>query len=125
MDEKHHLFERLLKIGFSFYKEYGPNQKFVVSKHAVFEDPSVLEDISCDDLDEAIKIAQGFLNKPKNFVWQAIVRFNRGLGIEYKNLPEIEAKSLEDAEVQAKILAEKMKKDPKLIILEIKVRLKN
>lgn len=117
--------EKLIHLGFCFLKDYGPNEKIFVHKKAVFENPAVMEEHSCDSLDEAIEVSNKFLDSPSKLLWSTIVRFNRGLGIEYKNLPDIEAASYEEALEIAKNEADKLKKEPKLIIAEIKVRLKN
>jgi len=117
--------EKLICLGFSFLKDYGPNNKIHVSKHPVFENPTMMDKRICGSFEEAIEVASNFLNKPDKLFWSAIVRFNRGLGIEYKNLPDIQANSHEEATQKAEIEAQKMLKEPKLIILEIKVRLKN
>lgn len=117
--------ESLITLGFCFSKAYGPNGKFSVSKHPVYENPTSMEEQICESIDEALVEAEKFLETPNLFFWSAIVRFNRGLGIEYKNLADFEAVSYEEAIKMAKIEAEKLKKDPKIIILEIKVRLKN
>lgn len=117
--------KKLIQLGFCFLKDYGPNEKIFVHKKAVFESPSTMEENCCDNLDAAILVANKFLDSPNKLFWSTIVRFNRGLGIEYKNMPDIEADSYEEALEIAKKEANKLKKEPKLIIAEIKVRLKN
>lgn len=125
MEEKELLIEKLISLGFCFYKEYEQNGKIYVSKHPVFDNPTLLDETACDSFEDALKVAENFLNSSVKLTWLAIMRFNRGLGIEYKNLPDIEAANYEEAIKLAKLQAEKSKIDPKIIISEIKVRLKN
>lgn len=125
MDTRELLIEKLISLGFCFYKEYEQNGKIYISKHPVFDNPTLLEETACDSFDEALKVAGDFLNSSIKLTWSAIMRFNRGLGIEYKNLPDVEATNYEEAINLAKLQAEKSKSDPKIIISEIKVRLKN
>ena len=54
--------------------------------------------------------------------WSAMVRYNRGLGIEYKKLNEIESETYEIALQIANKEVELMFKKQKVFISEIKVR---
>lgn len=103
-------------------------EKFLVRKVAVPENPSVLADIECETYDEAVATAQHILQVAKPTVQQtftAIVRYNRGLGIEYRNLPVIHATTLEEAQTAAARMAEKLLGGPKVVIQEIRVRPNN
>jgi len=52
----------------------------------------------------------------------AIVRYSRGLGIEYKTLPIIYANDIEEAKVMATSEAERIVGGPRVDIREVKVR---
>jgi len=52
----------------------------------------------------------------------AIVRYSRGLGIEYKNLPVIQANNIEEAQMKAAEAAEKILGGPGVDIREVRVR---
>lgn len=73
--------------------------------------------------EEALDYANSILKPPVISNYLAIVRYNRGLGIEYKNLPIIQAFSLEEAQRIAANIAEKTLEGAD--IREIKVRFKN
>lgn len=110
----------LLLNGFMVYPK---KDKFIVKKEAVESNMTVLKETEFDNYDSAIEFALSKINKPNLFNWIVIVRYNRGLGIEYKNLLDIQAYTLEEAkrialEDACKIIDESM-------ILEIKVRIKN
>ena len=53
----------------------------------------------------------------------AIARYNRKLGIEYKNLPLIEADNVEKAQEKALLMAQELIGEQ--YIIEVKVRPKN
>lgn len=69
-----------------------------------------------EDIDDGINYINNILNKPKE--WAAIIRYNRGLGIEYKTIKPILAELKEDAK---KIAAEQAEKKLGNSIIEIKV----
>lgn len=76
--------------------------------------------------EEAVEIVYKALQESKSrpvvgeFI--AIVRYNRGLGIEYKNLPVIQATSIEEAKLQAAEDAERIVGGPGVDIREVRVR---
>jgi hypothetical protein len=78
-------------------------------------------------LQHAVEFAFYELNKlaeAKKHEFTVIVRYNRGLGIEYRNLPNIEATTLEEAKAKAAEICNKTF-SAKDVIHEIKVRPKN
>jgi hypothetical protein len=70
-----------------------------------------------DNMDDALAFLRDDLKIPSN-KFSVIVRYDRGLGIEYKNLPDIEARTLEEARLLAQTEAEKLVQN----IKEIRVR---
>jgi hypothetical protein len=77
--------------------------------------------------EEAVEIVYRALQdaktkKPVIGEFVAIVRYDRGLGIEYKNLPVIQATTIEEARAEATEIAEKILGGPGVDIREVKVR---
>lgn len=58
----------------------------------------------------------------KTYEFTAVVRYNRGLGVEYKTLPCVEARNIEEAKSIAREMFERSVADPKVDIREVKVR---
>lgn len=112
----------LMSKGFVIYPE---KEKWIVSKRSVPGHQITFEDVECDNYEEAVKTAIQSLEKRYDKEYFAIVRYNRGLGIEYRNLPSIFANSYEKAvEVSNKLISE-IFTDPSYVIIETRVRLKN
>jgi len=109
------IFMELIKNGFNISFE---NNKFVVRKINVPNNSTIIESREFDDYSFALEFAEKQLKK--NREWQPIVRYNRGLGIEYKNLSIITASSKEEAQKIATTQAEICLKDL-VTILEVKV----
>lgn len=111
--------EELIANGFLIYLNNG---KFVVKKDAVTGNPLIYDESYHEDFASALKFANDLLNLPKNLKWNAIIRYNRGLGVEYRNISEILASdyksACENAEKEAVNLLGKEAK-----ILEIKVKI--
>lgn len=59
------------------------------------------------------------LIKDCTFKFDVIVRYNRGLGPEFKNLDRVEAKTIQEAQKMAEANAEKVLKKK---VIEVKVR---
>jgi hypothetical protein len=112
----------LLLNGFMIYPGSG---KFIVKKESVPSNPLKIEETIFDTYEAAIEAAEKMLNLVPMLHWVGIVRYNRGLGIEYKNLPEIQSSSKEEAQKIAENLAETILGDGTTVISEVKVRLKN
>jgi hypothetical protein len=104
------------------YMIYSVGEKFAVKKEFVPMNQSVFPETFYDSYEEAFLAAKKMLNTPKILIWTAIMRYNRGLGIEYRNLPNIQATTKEEAEIIAKKIAEETINDDKTEILEIKLR---
>ena len=110
----------LLLNGFMIYPNNG---KFIVKKEAVPSNTMVLKEKEYDSYDSAVEAATQILNAVQSLEWVVVVRYNRGLGVEYKNLSDVVASSLEEATKIADELAHKIL-GQSVIISEVKVRLK-
>jgi hypothetical protein len=104
MDIKH-----LVDNGFLIYLEQS---KYIIEKIPTILNNKKLDSKVFDTLEESIQFIESFLIKKE---WKAIVRYNRGLGVEYRNLKLIEATSLEEAKVIAREEAERLLKDSNII----------
>ena len=118
----------LLANGFVIFPPLGTG-KFILKKIAAPSNTTVMGEREFDSFDAAVAEAKAILdarNGPKLFEFTAVVRYNRGLGIEYKTLPNIQAISLDEAQRLAKNVAEQWLAQPKpkskAEIREIKVR---
>lgn len=111
----------LLLNGFMIYPSNG---KFIVKKESVPTSAYQLEAQECNSYGEAVELALQILRTPKLLSWVVTVRYNRGLGIEYKNLNDVFASSKEEAQDLAENLAETHFKKQKVMISGVKVRLK-
>ena len=112
----------LILNGFMIFPSNG---KFIVKKQAVPDSNFSIAEQECASYAEAVEYAAAVFNKPRISVWQVTVRYNRGLGIEYKNLQDVCAVNHEEAMDIAKTQAELMLKGNKTVISEIKLRPKN
>jgi hypothetical protein len=90
---------------------------FIFEKKETFLDKRTRSQEEYASFEEALKASNDFLNMQKE--WQTIIRYNKGLGIEYKNLPVIFASTKEDAKVIAEQEAEKILGNS---IIEVKVK---
>jgi hypothetical protein len=104
---------------------YAKNGKFFVKKESVPTNKKIIEEIEYDNYEDAIGSAVEILKKPGKIFWSAIARYNRGLGIEYKNLPDFEAETFEKAICLAEEIAKKTIGGPRTVISEVKVHIKN
>lgn len=110
--------EKLLINGFVISASNG---KFIIKKDAVPCNPIVVDEVICDSYSDAIVKGMEILNTPKICEWYAIARYNRGLGIEYKNIFDIYAENFELAKKKAEEMALNVL-DENAVVLEIKVR---
>lgn len=111
--------EELIKKGFVIYPK---GTEFALQKVSTPFSPEKLEEKTFSSHQDAVDFAESFgQNKLRTF--SGIVRYNRKLGIEYKNLPIIEANNMEEAHEKALLLAQKIVGEQ--YIIEVKVRLKN
>lgn len=117
--------EELRDIILNGFLIYPSNGKFIVKKEAVPESNYSIDATECDTYGEAIELAIETMKKPRLVTWSGIVRFNRGLGIEYKNLTLIESENYEQACEIARLQVEDFFKNQKVVVSEIKVRLKS
>lgn len=107
----------LLTNGFMIYPNQG---KFIVKKESVPHNTLVITEQEFSSYELAVEAAVEMLKTPQLIEWEVIVRYNRGLGIEYKNLPTVVAADKN----KAKIIAESNAADffdPTVKIGEVKV----
>jgi hypothetical protein len=103
----------LVENGFLIYME---KNEIIVEKKATPLNKKRVDRTVFYTIEDSLKFIEEFINKKE---WKAIVRYNRGLGIEYKNLGVFEADSIIQAKETAKKNAESILKDYNII--EIKV----
>lgn len=113
-------FKELSNMGFIIYEN---NNKFVLQKISV---PNNTQTLSCQEFmtyNDAFNFAKSFIAE-KNITYQAIIRYSRGLGVEYYSLPNIIAKD----EIEAKTIAlekSELLKNPKVKVAEVKIKFQN
>ena len=112
----------LLMNGFMIYPSHG---KFVVKKELVPHSNYILPEKEFNSYAEAVEYAIESLQKPRLMSWKVTLRYNRGLGVEYRSLSDILADSKEQAIVAANEVVETLIKAEKIISYEIKVQMKN
>jgi hypothetical protein len=112
----------LLLSGFMIFPRNG---KFVVKKEAVPANQTVIKEKEFDSYDVAVEAAAEMLRQPQAIEWASVARYNRGLGIEYRNLPLVRAASVEEAQALSEQLAERVLGGPGVEIKEVRVRPKN
>jgi len=111
--------DELTKNGFIIYPK---DTSFAVQKVSTPNNPEKLDEKIFSSYQEAVDFAKCFL-KRELYTFTAIVRYNRKLGVEYKNLPLIEAKDIEAAKQKATLLSHELVGEQHII--EIRVRPKN
>lgn len=104
--------KRIVDNGFLLYLGSG---NYIVEKKCVPLNRRDIEKRSFETLEEAVEFIQNSIDSKE---WKAIVRYNRGLGIEYKTLKTINALSFEEAKKEALKEAEKVVGEH---IIEVKV----
>ena len=107
----------LLLNGFMIYPNNG---KFIVKKEAVPLNLTVFKETEYDSYELAVEAAGAMLNNPQMVDWKVIVRYNRGLGIEYKNLPDVRASNIQNAKALAEVMAGELLGGA-VVISEVKV----
>lgn len=115
------ILQNLIMNGFVIYPK---DTQFAIRKYSVPLNVVVIEEQVFDTYELALSHATCLLQNCNHKEWSVIVRYNRGLGIEYRNLSEVFAEDQEKAEFAALGLARNVFKDPAQIC-EIRVRLKN
>lgn len=109
----------LLNSGFMIYPANG---KFVVKKEPTPISPFSVEECQFDTYLLAVEAVEGILKNPPLVEWSVLVRYSRGLGIEYKHLETVFAERIEQAEDSAKLHVEKFENDQKSKVIEVRVR---
>lgn len=108
----------LLMNGFIIFPKNG---KFILKKEAVPDNEIVINETEFESYELAVECAIELLKKPQVLNWDVVVRFNQGLGIEYRNLSAVVAETHEEAqrlaEANANLTFNKM-----VDIIEVRVR---
>lgn len=84
---------QLITNGFVVYKDN--DKEWILTKIQTKQSVDVIEKIIFDSYDKAKIFALNLINCKNK--WNAIVRYDRGLGIEYKTIDNINANSIQDA----------------------------
>jgi hypothetical protein len=109
----------LLSNGFMIYPSKG---MFVLKKEPVPETPYRIEERQFPTYAAAVEEAENILKSPKLNEWTVLVRYNRGLGIEYKHLSTVFACKKEEAEALATLVVEKFAEEHRAMVAETRVR---
>jgi hypothetical protein len=115
----------LCEIMLNGFLIYPSNGKFILKKEATSESFFTLDVMEFSSYGDAIEYASEIILKPKLNNWYAIVRYNQGLGVEYKKINDIFAENHESAVEIINDTVKKMFKNKKVVISEIKVKLKS
>lgn len=101
---------------------YPSDNKFILQKISMPNNAIVLPAKEFESYEQAVEFVKTLIKKEfSNF--SAIARYNRGLGIEFKNLPLIEARNIDEAREKAQVLGSQIVGESHII--EIRVRPKN
>lgn len=108
---------QLVTNGFVVFKD--EDKKWILKKISIKNSSDSIDQMIFESYDKAKNFALGFINHKNHYI--AIVRYDRGLGIEYKNFDNIIAKSNDEAYENAfKLMLKHV--DDKNMIKEIKVK---
>lgn len=97
----------------------------MVRKESVPLSDYIISEKEFDFYTDAVAYAVEMLQKPRMNFWNVVLRFNRGLGIEYKNLSDVYTSTKEEAVILANEQVEPLLKSMKITTFEVKVKLKN
>lgn len=111
----------LMTCGFMIYPSNG---RFVVKKQAVPCSDNAIPESEVATYEEAVELAKKLLATPILKTWSVIVRYDRGLGVEYRNLHDVVSATHEEAVSLAERQIGQVF-DNKTRIAEIKVRPKS
>lgn len=84
----------LMSNGYMIYPSDGA---FLVRKMPVPGNQRAVDPVRARNHEEAVALAMSLHRQPVSSVWSLTARYNRGLGVEYRNLPEVTASSHEEA----------------------------
>lgn len=111
---------KLMTNGFVIYRNH--EKEWILKKIQTKDSTESIEKIIFESYEKAKAFALNLLNNKDK--WTAIVRYDRGLGIEYKNIDNIHAKTLQEAnEIAYKEILSFL--HDKNMIKEIKLKNKN
>lgn len=111
----------LLLNGWMIYPQSG---KFILEKKAVPENMLTIPPQEFNDYEAALSSGYNDFLNSFQIKWNVIVRYNRGLGAEYRNIPTIVAATKDKAKIIAECLIPGLF-SPDEEIQEIKVYPKN
>lgn len=114
------ILKSLMTNGYQIYPD--AQGKFSVKKNAVPCNSLEFEGVVLDTYEEAFRFAAEHFSTPQKMLWAVVARYDRGLGIEYRNLRPVESASREEAEILAWTQAEIELGGPKVEIKELRVR---
>lgn len=106
------------------YMIYPSNGKFVVRKERTPESDYFLGPSEFDTYGDAFEYAVSALSIPRKRVWCVMLRYNRGLGVEYKSLGDVFASEHDEAMTLANEQVEELAKKMKLLSFEVRTTLK-
>lgn len=109
----------LLNSGFMIYPANG---KFVVKKDPMPHSPFSVAEQEFDTYLKAVEEVERILRQPPLIEWTVLVRYNRGLGIEYKHLETVFAETQEIAKEVAQGHANSFEKTLNAKVAEVRVR---
>lgn len=115
--KKDFIMKDLLLNGFIVFQK---DKKFIVKKESVPDNTLVIKEQEFDTYELALEAANQLLKTPPLQEWEGVVRYNQGLGIEYKNLQTIFANNKDEAKLQFLKIAENIFKSSKFGIVDIK-----
>ena len=101
---------------------YPINGRFVLKKEICSSSPYQISEIQFKTYKEAVQEAERIFKTPQMIEWTVLIRYNRGLGVEYKNLETVFAISYQDAECASQIVVENFSKDNKAKVAEVRIR---
>ena len=114
------IYKELLNLGFIIFQNAD---KFAVQKVSLPHSPQVLESKEFKTYEEAINFAKSYIAK-KNQSYHAIIRYERGLGVEYFSVPNIIANDEDEAKTIA-LDKSNLLANPKVKVAEVKLRFQN
>lgn len=103
--------------GICIYRSY---KRFGVTKFAVGESSEAISEKLFETLESAENYAESLL-KPEKPVWKAIIRYDRGLGVEYLAIEGIRCENESEAEQMA-VDTSGLLSNPKARVIEVKIR---
>ena len=111
------ILHELLSNGFMIYPSNG---KFILKKEICSSSPYQISEREFNTYKEAMQEAELIFKTPQTIEWTVLIRYNRGLGIEYKNLETVFAVSYEAAKDASQAIIEEFSADNKAKVAEVR-----